>query len=160
MVTNRRILHSAVLTFVFCIPFLSLSFDACADSTLSAEELKVLYKNLSGVTERDGKLFNGCDEPLKPETKIIDLNGDGQPEVFVLSHSGICFGMYGANMTLFMKNKNGQWVRNFDFATPGYTILKKKNKGYPDIEIAGRGSCSPVWRWNGKAYDIYKRCPT
>jgi hypothetical protein len=60
-------------------------------------------------------------------------------------------------MNLYIKNPNGQWKPQFGF--PGvYTVLTTKNKGYPDIEIGGPRTCFPVWRWNGRAYAIYKKC--
>jgi hypothetical protein len=62
----------------------------------------------------------------------------------------------GSNLS-YIKNTHGQWKPQFGF--PGiYTVLKTKSKGYPDIEIGGPGTCFPVWRWNGRAYAIHKRC--
>ena len=60
-------------------------------------------------------------------------------------------------MNLYIKNTHGQWKPQFGF--PGiYTVLTTKNKGYPDIEIGGPGTCFPVWSWNGREYAIHKRC--
>ena len=45
------------------------------------------------------------------------------------------------------------------FGFPGeYKVLATRHRGYPDIEIPGPGTCFPVWRWNGSAYAIHKRC--
>lgn len=105
-----------------------------------------------------GKYFDkDCNENLEYEAEVIDLNGDGQPEVF-LSIQGLCLGgAAGVHLNLFVKNAKGQWKPQFGF--PGiYTILKTKFKGYPDIEIGGPGNCSPVWRWNGVEYALFKKC--
>jgi len=105
-----------------------------------------------------GKYFDKeCNASLDYTTEVVDLNADGQPEVFT-SVQGTCLGgMAGVFMNLYIKNMNGQWKPQFGF--PGiYTVLTTKNKGYPDIEIGGPGNCFPVWRWNGREYAIHKRC--
>lgn len=90
------------------------------------------------------------------DAALLDLNGDGQAEVFTRRYGGM-FGRAGMELNLYIKNKSGQWVAQFGF--PGdYALLKTKNRGYPDIEIQGPGTCFPVWRWNGAAYALHKRC--
>lgn len=90
------------------------------------------------------------------ETEAVDLNGDGQLEVLT-QEFGSCFGGAGVQLNLYIKAKNGQWVAQFGF--PGAPkILKTRSHGFPDIEILGPGMCSPVWRYNGLAYDIFKKC--
>jgi hypothetical protein len=88
---------------------------------------------------------------------VVDLNGDGRPEVFV-SIQGTCLGgATGVFVTLYIRNSKGQWKPQFGF--PGvYKVLATRFKGFPDIEIGGPENCSPVWRWNGLEYAIYKKC--
>ena len=75
----------------------------------------------------------------------------------ISSQGDFCATAAGVFMNLYIKNPNGQWKPQFGF--PGvYTVLTTKNKGYPDIEIGGPRTCFPVWRWNGRAYAIYKKC--
>lgn len=123
---------------------------------LTAAELQVVYK-AAHLTVRAGTVLDDCDKPVEPTVDVIDLNGDGQPEVFVLLQSA-CYGNAGGELTLLIKDKQGLWQPNLGFPAGGYTLLETKNQGYPDIEIGVSGTCSPVWRWNGKAYDIHKRC--
>lgn len=123
---------------------------------LSPSELKVIYK-AAGLTERGGKFLDVCDQPVQPDTDAVDLNGDGQPEIFV-QVGGSCYGAAGAQLTLLIKNNLGYWQSNFGFPAGGYKLLGAKNKGYPDIEIGGSGFCFPVWRWDGNHYAIHKRC--
>jgi hypothetical protein len=122
----------------------------------SPSELEVLYK-ATGLTERGGKVLDDCGQPVQPDTEVVDLNGDGQPEVFV-QVGGSCYGAAGAQLTLLIKDKLGHWQSNLGFPAGGYKLLSTKNKGYPDIEIGGPGFCFPVWRWNGTQYAIHKRC--
>ena len=68
-----------------------------------------------------------CNESVDYDAEVVDLNGDGQPEVFTQVHGTCVGGMAGVNMNLYIKNKNGQWTPQFDF--PGiYEVLKTKNK--------------------------------
>lgn len=131
--------------------------NAFGASAIPPAEMKSLYKS-AGLIERKGKLFvEGFDQPVQPQVDVVDLNGDGQPEVFMLI-GGPMFGAAGANLNLYIKNKDGQWKSNFGFPAGGYTLLKTKSDGYPDIAIEGPGACSPVWRWNGREYALYKKC--
>lgn len=119
-------------------------------------EMQAVYK-AAGLTERGGKILDACDQPVKPQVDVVDLNGDGQLEVFVQVNSS-CYGMAGGQLSLLIKDKQGRWQPNLGVPAGGYKLLSTKNKGYPDIEIGGPGMCFPVWRWNGRAYAIHKRC--
>lgn len=122
---------------------------------LSAADLKAVYA-AAGLAERNGQLLDACEQPTQPQVDVVDLNGDGKPEVFV-SVSGSCYGNTGVNLSLLIRDRPGRWKDNFGF--PGiYKLLPTRHLGYPDIEIGGPGFCFPVWRWNGSHYRIFKRC--
>ncbi len=124
-----------------------------ADARIIAEATGGKFKAATG------KYFeSACKESLAYEAEVVDLNGDGQPEVFTSVHGSCLGGMAGVQVNLFTRDTGGRWVPQFGF--PGmYTVLKTKNKGYPDIEIGGPGNCFPVWRWNGQQYALHKKCP-
>lgn len=98
-----------------------------------------------------------CDERVEYSAGLVDLNGDGQPEVLTYEY-GMCMGgRVGQHVNLYIKDKQGRWRAQFGF--PGeYMPLATRNRGYPDIEFGGPGTCFPVWRWNGQRYAIHKRC--
>lgn len=99
-----------------------------------------------------------CEQNLDYQIDVVDLNGDGQPEVFTQIFGTCLGGMAGVSLNLYIKGADGHWHPQFGF--PGiYEVLKTRNKGYPDIEIGGPGTCFPIWRWNGKEYALYKKCP-
>jgi hypothetical protein len=104
-----------------------------------------------------GKVFDKeCGQDIEYEAEALDLNGDGQLEVMT-QEFGNCFGRAGVQMNLFLKTKDGQWKPQFGF--PGSPkVLKSKNRGFPDIEILGPGTCFPVWRYNGQQYQNVKSC--
>jgi hypothetical protein len=122
-------------------------------------EVQVISQATGGrMKAKSGTYFEkDCNEKTDYSAEVTDLNGDGQPEVFV-NVSGTCMGgRVGVHLSLYIKNAAGQWKQQFGF--PGmHSVLKTKNKGYPDIEIGGPGACQPVWRWNGQQYAILKKC--
>ena len=122
-----------------------------ADAKMVAEATRGTLKSMKGnYFDKD------YDASVDYQAEVKDLNGDGQPEVFTQRY-GAMFGMAGVELQLYVKSKRGRWVPQFGF--PGdYKILSTKAGGYPDIEIQGPGTCFPVWRWNGSAYAIHKRC--
>lgn len=130
----------------------------CAAKADPAADAKVVAEATQGRLEvRNGTYFDKDYEgAVECAAEVIDLNGDGQPEVFTKCY-GSMFGMAGVQLDLLIKAKSGKWVLQFGF--PGaHRILEAKSDGYPDIEIEGPGTCLPVWRWNGSAYAIHKRC--
>lgn len=123
---------------------------------VSSAELKQLYMAV-GLKEHAGQYLDSCEQPVKPESEIVDLNGDRVPEVFIWV-GGSCYGAAGGELSLFVKNKQRRWEQNFGFPAGGYKLLKTKSLGYPDIELGGPGICLPIWRWNGTAYALYQGC--
>jgi len=109
------------------------------------------------LTALAGKVFDeACGSEVDYQADAIDLNGDGQPEVFTQLQSG-CYGMAGVQLDLLIKGKDGKWKSQFGF--PGmYTVLETRHLGWPDIEIGGPGDCFPIWRWSGAQYDLHKKC--
>jgi len=123
-----------------------------------AVQTKIVAEATAGrLTALTGKVHDpDCGVDVDYQADVVDLNGDGQAEVFTQLQSG-CYGMAGVQLDLLIKAKDGAWKPQFGF--PGmYTILETKNLGFPDIEIGGPGACFPVWRWNGASYAIHKRC--
>ncbi|WP_232834463.1 hypothetical protein [Rhodoferax ferrireducens] len=124
-----------------------------------AANAKVVAEATGGkLKATHGQYFDlACNATLDFDAEVVDLNGDGRPEVFTSVHGSCLGGMAGVHMNLYIKGRNGRWTPQFGF--PGvYSVLKTKNRGYPDIEIGGPGNCFPVWRWNGRQYALYKKC--
>ena len=98
-----------------------------------------------------------CGGALEYDAEVVDLNGDGRPEVFTSVH-GICLGgAAGVLVELYVQDAGGAWQPQLGF--PGtYTVLAARSGGFPDIEIGGPGDCFPVWRWNGQRYAVQNGC--
>ncbi|WP_454725545.1 MULTISPECIES: hypothetical protein [Cupriavidus] len=123
-----------------------------ADARVVAEATHGRLKALKG------KVFDkSCNESVDYDAAVVDLNGDGQPEVFTNFYGSCVGGLAGVSMQLYVKDAGGRWQPQFGF--PGQaTVLKSGNLGYPDIAIGGPGHCFPVWRWNGAQYALFKTC--
>jgi hypothetical protein len=130
-------------------------------SPLHAQPKTNLVAEATGgmIRAKQGKVHDKeCGEKVDYQTEVVDLNGDGQSEVFV-TYTSSCYGMTGYKLELYIKGSNGKWNEQFGFPAAEYRLLKRRNQGFPDIEIGGRGNCFPVWSWNGSKYAISKRCP-
>ena len=136
---------------------INLSTSGCV--TPHAPEETVTEATGGLLVATSGRVFEpACNETLDYEADVIDLNGDGQPEVFTAIH-GLCLGgSAGVQTNLYVKDSAGDWQPQFGF--PGIPhILRTGSGGFPDIEIGGPGFCFPVWRWDGRAYALHKSCP-
>jgi hypothetical protein len=90
---------------------------------------------------------------VSPRVDIVDLNKDGAEEVFINWGNSQTSGITGYSVTLFIRDRNGRFVKNLDF--PGsYKILATQRKGFPDLLITGRGHCFAVWQWSGTLYEF------
>ncbi len=146
----RAYLLAASIASLACIGTVHAADQAALDAIQAATGGK--------MKAAKGKAMDSdCGEEVEFEAEAVDLNGDGQLEVMT-QEFGSCFGRAGSQMNLYIKDKGGKWQPQFGF--PGSPkILTTKSHGFPDIEVQGPGTCFPVWRYDGKQYDIAKRCP-
>jgi hypothetical protein len=131
---------------------------------LSRFEKQQIYSLLASdtgiVVSDDGKnLIEETCGVIDFKVGIIDLNRDNKAEVSILGGNICLSGMTGLSLWLFIKDKSGNYQRNFGFPAANYKTLKTKSKGYPDLLIGGRGFCFPVWRWDGNQYQHYRSEP-
>jgi len=83
-----------------------------------------------------------------------DLNGDGRPEAVVTEGGAICYGMAGTHFWLMSKQANGSWKAMTDLTGMPDFLAVKGSGGWPDISLGGPGFCFPVYRWNGRSYQV------
>lgn len=83
--------------------------------------------------------------------EVTDINGDGNPEVWITESSVFCYG-YTGNAFVLLTRDGDSWRVLLD--KPGMQrLLETRYNGWPDIEIGGPGfSKFPVYRWNGNDY--------
>ena len=57
---------------------------------------------------------------------------------------------------LFIKDASGNYKDNLEVPAI-ISVYRTTNLGCPDLLIGGPSFEFPVWRWNGKHYDLYKK---
>ena len=83
--------------------------------------------------------------------EVVDLNGDGQPEIWITEGSVFCYGNTGSAFVLLTRDSNG-WRKLMD-ETGMPLVLDARHAGWPDIEVGGPGFGKfPVFRWDGQGY--------
>jgi len=130
---------------------------AFAAPGLSAEDRAAVYR-AAGLSA-DGAAWRreGCATPLKPDTELQDLDGDGEPEVLLYLGPSACFsGGRAGNVALFMKERGdpgGAWIERLGFV-PGVEVVRQEtaHAGLPDLGVANPGGCMPIYRWDGRRY--------
>lgn len=84
--------------------------------------------------------------------ELADLNGDGQPEAWVIESNSFCYGSTEQAFVLLGKDAAGEWIVLLDQVGVGLP-LEARHKGWPDIEVGGPGfGAFPVYRFDGKSY--------
>jgi hypothetical protein len=128
-----------------------------ADSTTIAEaDQRAIFDQLGYVAGADGSSLEVVDcGTIFTQVDEEDLNGDGNPEVFVLGGNSCTSGFAGSNLTLFVRNPEGGWGMNLGFPAGGWTVLEAGNEGFPDLSIGGPGFCEAVYRWDGSTYQYH-----
>lgn len=127
---------------------------AVAAPALPPEELDAIHR-AAGLQLRDGGHYReGCTTPLKPQAEMLDLDGDGRPEVLLYLAASRCFAeSLGGNVALFVKDAQGRWVERLGYV-PGVEVMVQAtgNAGLPDLGVANPGGCMPIYRWDGTRY--------
>ena len=132
-----------------------------AEKNFFAKGVYVQSKDKNALTVDE----NGEDQGvLAVEIYPTDLNKDGIEEIFTRT-SGSFFGQGLPDLTLYIKNKNGQYILQDGVSSPRLYVHGQGVQGYPDL-IGGQpeepGFNHPVqkvdtYRWDGTKYKLYKK---
>ena len=131
----------------------SLLAAGAASAQVTAADRTAAFK-AAGLSPKGGKWLGGdgnCEAAIDPKD-VLDLNGDGKPEIVITENGVFCYGNTGQGFYLMEKTPAGAW--RVLHSSPGIPEFQKTKGagGWPDIEIGGPGFCFPVERFNGKAY--------
>lgn len=96
------------------------------------------------------------DYPFNAVVYSTDLNKDGKEEIFIHFGNSYTSGQAGSSIALFIKNAAGTYTENLGFPGMAPDVLATTSKGYPDLLIGGPGFEFPIWRWNGKTYNLLR----
>lgn len=152
------------LTYIIASPTISsndkkaiqLLFNNKAPFLSSSEKLKILSSlNLSLSTNQKKLIIKDGDvvfEDIDYTVIIDDLNKDGVPEIVIYYGNSIYSGMVGQTLVIFIKNQNGEYIKNFDVGSITYEKLKSSSHGFADLKLGGPGFCRGIWRFDGQQY--------
>lgn len=138
---------------------------------LSEIEKRDIYSAMDIRLAPDRKSFivADCAEDQSPtpswciatyDIESIDLNKDGIQEVFVTGGNTFTSGATGSSIWLFVRQSDGSYSKQLGFPACCHTVLRTRNKGYPDLRFGGPGFCESVWRWNGTEYKYLRNIAT
>ena len=122
---------------------------------LSDKDRAAIRKQMDFKLSKDKNNFvDELNIPITVTVKEVDLNSDGNPEVFVTTQgSTVTSGAVGSNIALFIKVK-GTMRKEFEVPAAEYTVMTTKSKSYSDLCFGGPGEKFPVWRWNGNKFQF------
>jgi len=127
------------------------------NTKLTQAEKNALYTLLKFDVAKDKKQFTidydqEKEYPFEAYVYPTDLNKDGLEEIFITYGNFYTSGMTSQQVTLFIKNAQGDYQRIFDQAGLLPDILKQHPGSYPDLVISGRGFSFPIQKWTGSTY--------
>lgn len=135
---------------------LALLFDP-ADTSISRDDQSAIFDIFESWVplSADGRRFEDplCGD-MAPSTEVVDLNVDGEVEVFLYWGNTCSSGMTGRRLALFVKDAQGEFHNHFGFPAASWTALENRVDGWPDLEFGGPGFCFGVWSWNGSQYEF------
>jgi hypothetical protein len=112
---------------------------------------------LSGKTDQPFAMNKeSLEYPYTADVTITDMNKDGIQEVFILFGNTFTSGNTGQSISLFIKDKEGDYKLNLGFPGLLPDQLKTGFGGYPDLLIGGPGFNLPIWRWSGNEYKFHR----
>ncbi len=150
---SQQVLHDIALVG---ITTLSLSVLPSVGIELGPEDLAAAFAVAGFEHTDDGRYIRCHEDPptlsyMPGHAEVTDLNGDGQPEVWITEGSIFCYGNTGSAFVLLTHDGSG-WGKLLD-EVGMQVILDTKHGDWPDIEVGGPGfEPFPVYRWDGKRY--------
>ncbi len=93
------------------------------------------------------------------DVRLLDLNGDGIPEVQIVGGNSCFSGNAGSHVWLFVRDGGDQYRVNLGFPGAEMTVLPSRSHGFADLRIEGPGFCPPIWRWDGARYRFFRNEP-
>lgn len=136
-----------------------LLFQSKAPFLTYTEKLYILKSlNLSLSNNQKKLIIRDNDvtfDNINPTVVLDDLNKDGISEIIVYYGNSVYSGMVGQTMAIFIKNQNGEYVKNFDLGSIEYIKLKSSSHGFLDLQLGGPGFCRGNWKFDGQQYSHF-----
>jgi hypothetical protein len=131
---------------------------ACAAPAVATESLtyapvqterEVKFLNLDlGLKADLAALENKLGHAPALDYALIDLDGDGEPELFIRIHQDESCDSGRCSVLVFSKSQDA-WARVLEAATADVSVAKRTTKGYRDLLVDAQ-----PWTWTGKRYGV------
>lgn len=119
---------------------------------LSATDRQAIAKALPYLLIKGQVVDADCHQDVQPEVTILDLNGDGQPEVIINAGNSCSDGPTGSSIHVFAKLSNS-WHEVLSATAAEFRLPSTHGTaGWRDIWLLGRTECMGWWRFDGRAY--------
>ena len=131
---------------------------AAVPTKLSTQQTQAVFQ-AAGFTRR-GRQWRHCDDPGTAGAsagevgQVVDLNGDGRPEVVLVEGGSFCYGHTGQAYWLMSQRGDGRWQVLANGIGIVEVLPTRGSGGWADLSIGGPGLCFPVLRWNGREYQL------
>jgi hypothetical protein len=99
-----------------------------------------------GLANQVAALQAKLGRPVRIDYAMVDLDGDGEGEIFIRLVGGEPCAP-GQCQVLVFNQFQGRWAKVLESADPAVTVAKQTHRGYRDILVG-----SQPWSWSGKAY--------
>ena len=86
-----------------------------------------------------------------PVVKVLDLNGDGAPEVLVQAGNACSHGTTGRGVWLFVR-QDGRWRAEINVVAALAEVALTRTGGWSDLHLMGRSHCIGLWTRAGGDY--------
>lgn len=129
-----------------------------AASTLTTAQRSAIL--LAAGYVRSGGRWTGCGGTTEAriadggliDRAIVDLNGDGHPEVIAHDEGAACYGDRGFGYVILTPTATGGWKAVLDEVGVPSILEARGPGGWRDIENGGPGFCFGRYRWAGTGY--------
>lgn len=124
----------------------SLATDMPAYAPVQTERELSFVSVTLGLKDRIAAMQQRTADPMRIEYALLDLDADGQGEVFIRIHGGPACAT-GSCITMVFNMASGNWVKVLETGEADVTVAKQAHRGYRDIIVG-----SQPLLWTGKAY--------
>lgn len=108
-------------------------------------EMRFVSQQL-GLASQMAALQAKLGQSVRVEYAMVDLDGDGQSEIFIRLVGGDAC-TPGQCQVMVFNQAGGQWAKVLETGDPEVSVAKQAHMGYRDILVG-----SQPWSWSGKAY--------
>lgn len=134
--------------------FKQAQYQGATKASLTASDRQAIATLLPFRLLKDKVVDESCHQDVQPEVAVLDLNGDGLPEVIVSGGNDCSDGPTGSSIHVLAKFQT-TWREILRVTAAEYRLpATHGTAGWRDLWILGRSECMGWWRFDGKTYQV------